>query len=467
MRWITRGLVAAGLVLAVGLPLSQGASAATELLQNGTFTTSTASWWSSGNTPISVDAGRLKAVVPGGTANKWDAMLGQKAPAIPLHQGRNYTLSFDASATASRQLRTTVQQNADPYPATLDKLFTVGTTVQHFSFPFTSSMETTIGELTFQLGGLAGGGYTVYFDNISLTDNTGGSAAGNPLEMTSGFYVDPNSNPAVWVRNNPNDSRKAQIESSISTKPMGRWFGNWSGDIGASVGGFVGAADAADKLPVLVAYNIPGRDACGGHSGGGAGSPAAYRSWIAAFASAIGNRPAVVIIEPDSLGDFNCMSQDAINERNGMLSYAINQFKDNAPNTWAYLDGGNAGWVAADVMAQRLVGAGVANARGFSVNVSNYYTTAASVSYGNAINGTLATDKPFVVDTSRNGNGPGNDWCNPPGRKLGAVSQVGGGAEMLLWVKVPGDSDGSCGIGAGIPAGTFSPDLAIRLITGT
>jgi endoglucanase len=38
---------------------------------------------------------------------------------------------------------------------------------------------------------------------------------------------------------------------------------------------------------------------------------------------------------------------------------------------------------------------------------------------------------------------------------------------MLLWVKVPGDSDGKCGIGAAIPAGTFSPDLAMRLVNGT
>lgn len=56
---------------------------------------------------------------------------------------------------------------------------------------------------------------------------------------------------------------------------------------------------------------------------------------------------------------------------------------------------------------------------------------------------------------------------NPAGRKLGVATQVGGGAEMLLWGKVPGDSDGDCGIGAGIPAGQFSPVLAMRLINGT
>lgn len=142
MRWITRGLVAAGLVLSVAVPSALSADAATELIQNGTFSTSTTSWWASGNTPISVDAGRLKAVVPGGTANKWDAMLGQKTPAIPLHQNHSYTLSFDASARPAGSSAPRCSRNADPYPATLDQLFTVDATVRHFSFPFTGTLET-------------------------------------------------------------------------------------------------------------------------------------------------------------------------------------------------------------------------------------------------------------------------------------------------------------------------------------
>jgi endoglucanase len=60
------------------------------------------------------------------------------------------------------------------------------------------------------------------------------------------------------------------------------------------------------------------------------------------------------------------------------------------------------------------------------------------------------------------------EWCNPAGRKLGTTSRIGtSGAEFLLWVKVPGDSDGPCGSTATAPAGTFSPDLAIRLVNGT
>ncbi|MDG4788863.1 glycoside hydrolase family 6 protein [Micromonospora sp. WMMD1102] len=299
----------------------------------------------------------------------------------------------------------------------------------------------------------------------------GSSAAhADPISQTSGFYVNPNSSPASWVAANPGDGRANAIRTSIAQKPMASWFGNWSGDIGSAVGNYVGAADAVDKLPLLVAYNLPGRDACGGHSGGGAGSVAAYDAWISAFAGAIGNRPAVVVLEPDSLGDFNCMNQGQINDRVGMLSRAANQFRTRAPNTWAYLDAGNPGWVDARTMAQRLNSAGVGNAHGFALNVSNYFTTGENTNYGNNVANTLRNSygysKPFVIDTSRNGNGANGQWCNPGGRRIGTSTQMGGGAEMLLWLKTPGESDGNCGVGSGSSAGQFLPEVAYKMVYG-
>lgn len=291
-------------------------------------------------------------------------------------------------------------------------------------------------------------------------------AAGNPVEMTDGFYVDPDSNPADWLRDNPDHPDAALIKSEIVDRPGARWFGDWSGDITAAVSSFTTAAADTNKLPVLVAYNIPGRD-CGGHSGGGAGSPEAYRTWISAFADGIGDRPAIVIIEPDALAQLDCMAEDERPVRIELLNHAVEQFAGKNPNTWAYMDGGHADWIDAGEMAGRLEQVEVGKIRGFALNTSNYQTTEASVANGDAINRALGGSSQFVVDTSRNGNGPlGDEWCNPAGRKLGVPSQVGGGAELLLWVKVPGDSDGPCGVGSGIPAGTFSPDLAMRLIEG-
>ncbi|MGP3966316.1 glycoside hydrolase family 6 protein [Streptomyces sp. 6N223] len=299
-------------------------------------------------------------------------------------------------------------------------------------------------------------------------------AAGNPLEMTDGFYVDPNSNPAAWVAANAGDGRAGPIREQIAGRPLARWFGDWDLDIGTNVAAYVDAAALADRLPVLVAYNIPGRD-CGSHSGGGAEDAAAYRAWIDAFAAGIGQRPALVILEPDALAQLDaCLDDAGQRTRLDLLRYATDRLAAQAPSTWTYHDAGNAGWIAADVMAQRLASAGLAHAHGFSVNVSNYKTTQDSASYAQSLNAQLSArhgyTRPFVVDTSRNGSGPlGGEWCNPSGRMLGAPPQEGGasGAELLLWIKVPGDSDGECGMAPDVPAGQFSPDIAMRLIEGT
>ncbi len=57
---------------------------------------------------------------------------------------------------------------------------------------------------------------------------------------------------------------------------------------------------AGDAVPVLVAYNVPGRD-CAQYSAGGAATGDVYRAWIEAFAAGIGDHRAIVILEPDGL----------------------------------------------------------------------------------------------------------------------------------------------------------------------
>ena len=295
-------------------------------------------------------------------------------------------------------------------------------------------------------------------------------AAEDPVTATNGFYVDSDNPAAQWAAANPSDGRAAAIAASIGAKPMADWFGAGSGDIGEDTGAYVGAAAAADKLPVLVAYDIKNLDICASGAGHGASSDSAYDTWIAAFAGGIASRPALVILEPDAVADESCMTSSEISDRNGLLNNAITQFNDQAPDTWVYLDAGNPGWLSASTMAGYLNSAGLAHAHGFSLNVSNFYTTAQNVTYGNEINADLSADygytKPFVIDTSRNANGSNGQWCNPDGAKLGSTDQVGGGAEMLLWIKTPGESDGDCGTGSGTTAGQFVPQIAYNLIYG-
>jgi len=128
-------------------------------------------------------------------------------------------------------------------------------------------------------------------------------AAEDPVSATNGFYVDPGNSAAQWAAANPSDGRAASIAASIGGEPAADWFGAWSADPGEETGAYVGAAAASDKLPVLVAYNIPNLDICASGPGLGAPSDAAYDTWIGAFAGGIADRPALVILEPDAVAD--------------------------------------------------------------------------------------------------------------------------------------------------------------------
>lgn len=94
----------------------------------------------------------------------------------------------------------------------------------------------------------------------------------------------------------------------------------------------------------------------------------------------------------------------------------------------------------------------------------------------------------FVVDTSRNGQGPwqapegvysdAEEWCNPPGRGLGPRPTTDTGDDLVdafLWIKIPGESDGRCLRGTAgpedpergmvdPPAGGWFPEQARELI---
>ncbi|GAB3256305.1 glycoside hydrolase family 6 protein [Kineosporia babensis] len=296
------------------------------------------------------------------------------------------------------------------------------------------------------------------------------------LAQSKGFYVDPKSQSALYVKANPNDSRTPTIQDGLAKNPMARWFGDWFTSISKSVGEHVDGAEKAGKVPILVAYSIPNRDACSGYSGGGETSAAKYRTWISDYAGAIKARPAVVVLEPDALADYSCLTSAQKTERESLIKYATEQFKTKAPNTLVYIDAGNSKYAKATDIADRLSKAGVDNVRGFALNVSNFHTEAEETAFGTAVNNALAAKgkakKPYMMDTSRNGNGWNGKWCNPTGRKIGVTSRVGStdpagtGLETRLWIKTAGNSDGECGNAPTSPAGTFNPQIAYDMILG-
>ncbi|MER7928286.1 glycoside hydrolase family 6 protein [Streptomyces sp. NPDC096057] len=256
----------------------------------------------------------------------------------------------------------------------------------------------------------------------------------------------------------------ATLMDRIATRPQAEWLNG--PDPGPTVRARTTAATRAGRTAVLVAYYIPNRD-CGQYSLGGAPTDAAYRAWIDEFATALGDRGAYVIVEPDAVAQVvaGCTRVTA-SDRYALLAHAVDRLK-RQPHTRVYLDAGNSGWIPeAGRLVAALKASGVARADGVALNVSNFQTNQASSTYGDQLSKDLA-GKHYVIDTSRNGNGPltGTDtWCNPPGRALGVPPTTRTGNPLLdayLWIKRPGESDGTCR--GGPAAGRWWPSYALEL----
>jgi endoglucanase len=72
--------------------------------------------------------------------------------------------------------------------------------------------------------------------------------------------------------------------------------------------------------------------------------------------------------------------------------------------------------------------------------------------------------KHMVIDTSRNGNGSNGQWCNPTGMALGNIPTTSTDQSLVdayLWIKAPGESDGTCN--GGPAAGSWWLEYALNL----
>ncbi len=276
------------------------------------------------------------------------------------------------------------------------------------------------------------------------------------------LFVNPNTEPAIWAREHRySEPAKATLMDKVARGAQTQWFGNWNSDVKQDVNNFVTTAINDGSTPTIVAYNIPNRD-CGGYSAGNIDADG-YKKWISQFALGINGRKVVVILEPDATALTNCLSQTDLQTRYGLLQNAVSVLK--AAGALVYIDAGHPGWVPASDMSGRLKNAGIAQADGFTLNVSNFVATDQNVQYGQSISAQVG-GKHFIIDTGRNGSGASLDyqWCNPSGRSLGQLPTTSTGIALVdayLWVKGPWGSDGYCN--GGPAAGVFFPDYALGL----
>lgn len=314
-----------------------------------------------------------------------------------------------------------------------------------------------------------------------------GCAASGPAEPTSAalppspfagatLWVDPQSTAQkqadTW--RDEGDVAAAAALGPITSQPVATWFSGQDANPYATAERVTAEAAVRSQLPVLVAYHRPGRD-CGSYSAGGSSDAESYLAWVGQLAAGVGDRPALVVLEPDAVpqaASGACGDPQQADAEYALLGRAVDTLKKQ-PNLRVYVDAGHADWIGDQtVLAGALRSSGVERADGFSLNVSNFQSTADSVAYGQELSARLGGQTQFVVDVSRNGRGApqgaqGIDaWCNPPGAGLGENPRVVDQpalAVAFLWIKEPGASDGACRPGEP-RAGAFWPDYASRLI---
>jgi len=288
---------------------------------------------------------------------------------------------------------------------------------------------------------------------VAKSMNSGsGSFAGRSL------YTDPDSPAARAIAADP---ARSDAFAKLATTPTGIWLTpekQPTASVEEYVARIARAATAKDEVATFVVYGIPNRD-CGAASAGGLDA-ASYPPWVAAIANGVRGSDSIIVLEPDSLAlSADCGQQDA---RIAQVRAAAAAFRGTGAKV--YLDGGHSDWLGASAMAELLRRAGVTSVRGFATNVSNYNASAAERAYADEVS-RLTDGAHYVVDISRNGAGSNGEWCNPQGRRLGAQPRITDSAsprDADLWIKPPGESDGTCN--GGPPAGDWWDHSALELL---
>ncbi len=253
------------------------------------------------------------------------------------------------------------------------------------------------------------------------------------LRPNTRFYVRPPDTGATKQFTELLRSRRfadARRLVELEETPQAVWFSSGSPDeVEAAVRKTMRRAEIENRVPVLVAYDLPYRD-CGQYSAGGALDTAAYEAWIDGFARGIGRDRAVVILEPDGLGiiPYNTTIFSAADwckptvtdthgnvvpapgatpaDRYAQLNYAVDSLETKSPRARVYLDGSHSAWLGVGEAAYRLHTAGVERAQGFFLNVSNYQSTS-----DNTLFGTWVSDCIAAVDNPASWGAGHFEWC--------------------------------------------------------
>lgn len=156
----------------------------------------------------SVSDGVYSVAIINSGVNAWDIHLGQGG--IVLVEGKEYTVSFDAWAAATREISAIVGKNEDPWTAySGDQIISLSTDRQTHTFTFVMNEPTdSSSRLGFDIGGEPS---NVYIDNVVI--NQGELAIGLPL------WKPETPGPFTLLPNQPNPVRSVTTFHYILHRP--------------------------------------------------------------------------------------------------------------------------------------------------------------------------------------------------------------------------------------------------------
>jgi endoglucanase len=275
---------------------------------------------------------------------------------------------------------------------------------------------------------------------------------------------------------------EAGLMLKLAEQPQFKWFGRSSGTASPyrTMRGYFERMDQSmpGAVPQIVSMRHEGND-CGPHyTGGGARGDELTRSWWRGFARAVGDRRVVIAFEPDSLGTVGCLAASRQGARLRLLREGVDILSA-LPNATIYLDAGASDWQGPAETARKLRAIGVDKVRGFMLNATHMDWTAANIRHGLKVSH-LVGGKPFIINTSHNGNGAVHYrrwidrsrhlwrqetvWCNPPNSAAGSAPTTNTAnpkVDAYLWVERPGYSNGRCN--GGPKTGVWWPERALAL----
>ena len=141
-----------------------------EQLVNGSFDTGLDPWFVAGAASFTTTDGTLCAVVPGGTTNPWDVIVGQND--VEIIAGETYDFSFTASASATLNVRALVGNSVGPFQVVTEINPPLGTVPGTFGSNFTSTLDLPAGQVAFQVGGKSAEPWSFCLEEASLLGGT-------------------------------------------------------------------------------------------------------------------------------------------------------------------------------------------------------------------------------------------------------------------------------------------------------